>query len=129
MDIKGVDMVNKQSFLNAVNQNIDMVRGDSLTFNFTLKGLGSEAAYTGLTVNFSVGDGENTYINLTNGDGVELTSYDSAVDTALFTVSLAPSNTKTLDVARYFYDLQIKDSETVLTLMRGYLTLLWEVAN
>lgn len=122
-------MVNKQAFLNAVNQNIEMVRGDSLTFNFILRGLGSEAAYEALTVNFAVADNSQTYINLTNDSGIELLQYDSESDIATFVVALAPEDTKTLDVARYRYDLQVKNTSNVLTLMRGYLTLLWEIAD
>ena len=122
-------MVNKQSFLNAVYQNIEMVRGDSMTFNFTLRGLGSQADYEAFNYSFAVGDGENTYINLTYGDGIDLAEYNAEKDIATFIVSLAPSDTKTLDVARYKYELQASSSDTVLTLMRGYLTLLWEVAD
>ena len=122
-------MINKQSFLNATQQNIDIVRGDSMTFNFILRGLGAEADYTAFTYNFAVGDGDNVYINKTFGDGIELAEYDEAKDAATFIVALASSDTKTLDVARYKYDLQAKNADTVLTLMRGYLTLLWEIAD
>ena len=32
-------MLNKQNFLNAINQNIEMVRNDTLAFNFEIQGL------------------------------------------------------------------------------------------
>ena len=124
-------MVNKQDYINAVNQNIDMVRGDTLAFNFQLSGLGSRIAYDALLVTFAVAEhyDDVSLIECTNGNGISLESYDAAKDTATFSVFVAPSMTKTLDLARYYYDLQIKDNSNVVTLMRGRLTLVYDVAD
>lgn len=124
-------MVNKQDYFNAVNQNIEMVRGDNLAFNFQLSGLGSESAYNALIVIFAVAEhyDDETLIERTNGNGIALESYDAAKDTATFSVFVAPTMTKTLDLARYYYDLQIKYNNNVVTLMRGRLTLVYDVAD
>ena len=124
-------MVNKQDFINAVNQNIDMVRGDNLAFNFQLSGLGSRSAYDALLVTFSVAEhyDDASIIESTNGNGIALEDYDAAKDTATFSVLVAPNKTKTLDLARYYYDLQIKDDSNVVTLMRGILTIVYDVAD
>ena len=124
-------MVNKQDYTNAIIQNIEIVRGDTLAFNFELTGLGSENVYKDLAVTFAVVeqyDGAKL-VEVTKANGITLESYDSTSDTALFSVCVAPSMTKTLDVARYYYDLQIKDTENVLTLMRGDFTLVYDVAD
>lgn len=122
-------MVNKQDYLNAITQNIDMVRGDTLAFDFQLSGLGSRAAYEALTVTFAVAENYDmeTQCEATTGNGVELVDYTE--DTATFSVSLSPDMTADMIPARYVYDLQISDETNVVTLMRGILTLLHEVTK
>ena len=124
-------MVNKQDYINAINQNIDMVRGDNLAFNFQLSGLGSRNAYAALAVTFAVAENydDPLLIECTNGNGIALENYDATKDVATFSVFVAPNKTKTLDLARYYYDLQIKDTSNVVTLMRGRLTLVYDVAD
>jgi hypothetical protein len=124
-------MVNRQDFINAINQNIDMVRGDTLAFSFQLAGLGSRSAYEDLIVTFAVAEhyDDESIIEVISPNGIELEEYDTAKDTATFSVNVAPNMTKTLDLNRYYYDLQIKDDNNVITLMRGRLTLLWDVAD
>ena len=124
-------MVNKQDFINAIDNNIDMVRGDTLAFNFQLTGLGSRSAYEDLIVTFAVAEhyDDESLIEITNEDGIALEDYDTAKDTATFSVYVAPNKTKTLDLNRYYYDLQIKDDTNVITLMRGRLTIKWDVAD
>lgn len=121
-------MVNKQQFLNAIEQNINMVRGDTLCFNFSLQGL-TETECEALDVTFAITDnyatGAQAEIDTTSG--IALEEYTDGV--ALFSVCLAPEVTAEMDVARYFYDLQIKDTSNTVTLMRGVLTLLSEVAE
>ena len=124
-------MVNKQDYMNAINQNIEMVRGDNLAFNFQLTGLESRSAYDALLVTFAVAEhyDDVALIECTKGNGIALAEYDAAKDTATFSVFVAPNKTKTLDLARYYYDLQIKNSSNVITLMRGRLTLVYDVAD
>ena len=123
-------MINKQDYLNAVNQNIEMVRGDTLIFNFSLRGLGSSAVYEALTIEFNaaynIGDAPSIVAS-NDDDGVTLDEYDSATDTATYTVCIAPEKTKDLDLSRFYYNLQAKDDENTITLMRGRLTLLYEI--
>lgn len=124
-------MVNKQDYMNAVNQDIDIVRGDTLSFNFLLSGLGSLAAYNNFSVSFAVAEhyGENPIVECIKGNGITLESYNAAKDEANFNVYVAPGKTISLPIGRYYYDLQIKDSTNTVTLMRGYLTLVYDVAK
>ena len=119
-------MINKQDFINAIEQNIEMVRGDTMTFNFTLKGL-SQSDCEALEVEFNVSDtpSNGACITCEIDDGVDLVSYSD--NTALFAVCVSPDKTKDLDLARYYYNLQIKDEDNVLTLMRGRFTLLYDI--
>lgn len=124
-------MVNKKDFINAIDKNIDMVRGDTLAFSFQLAGLESRSAYKDLIVTFAVAEhyDDESIIEVISPNGIELEEYDTAKDTATFSVNVAPNMTKTLDLNRYYYDLQIKDDNNVITLMRGRLTILWDVAD
>lgn len=122
-------MINKQAFINSVNQDIEIVRGDTLAFNFQLSGLGSRAEYEALTASFAVAEKYDGMVlfNVTNGGGIELEDYTG--DVATFSVCIAPELTRPLDVARYYYDLQIKDDYNVVTLMRGRFSLVYDVAE
>lgn len=124
-------MINKQDYINAITQDIDMIRGDTLAFNFQLQGLGSRSVYEGLVVTFAVAEhyDDESIIEIFNDNGIELEYYDRVADVATFSVSVAPNYTKTLDLNRYYYDLQIKDTNNVITLMRGRLTIKWDVAD
>ena len=125
-------MINKQDFINAITQNIDIVRGDTLAFSFQLAGLGSRGAYEDLAVTFAVAEHYEDAVNLIESnieDGITLESYNTIKDIATFTVVVEPNKTKYLDIKRYYYDLQIKDEVNVITLMRGYFTLVYDVAN
>ena len=124
-------MINKQDFINAINKNIEMVRGDTLAFNFQLTGLKSRDAYEDLIATFAVAEhyDDESLIEVTNDNGIVLEDYNTAKDTATFSVNVAPNYTKTLDLTRYYYDLQIKDNNNVITLMRGRLTLVYDVAD
>ena len=124
-------MINKQDYINAITQNIDMVRGDTLAFNFQLNGLGSLVEYENLLVTFAVAEhyDDEHIIEVDSNNGITLEEYDVNSDTALFSVSVAPNLTKTMNLGRYYYDMQIKNTTYIITLMRGYLTLLYDVAD
>lgn len=122
-------MVNKQDFINAFEQNIEIVRGNSLCFNFQLTGLGSLSAYEAFEVDLNVSENYNDspVFGSSLGDGITLENYDTESDTATYSVFVAPSKTKDLELARYYYALNISNSANVVTLMRGRFTLVYNV--
>ena len=122
-------MINKQDFINAFNQNIEMVRGDTLAFNFILSGLNDFDYYNSFNVLFSVSEhyNEPIIIQSKKGDGISLYKYDGDKDEAIYSVYVAPEKTLTMDTGRYYYDLKIEDDTNTLTLMRGILTLIYNV--
>lgn len=127
-------MINRQGFNNSVETNIDMVKGDTLSFNFMLTGLkiGTPAAIRP-TFTFSCADEKTVFFTATSAhgeqeaDGITLEDYNESKDVATYTVYITPSKTKNLDLARYYYDLQMEVDDDIYTLMRGRLTLLREV--
>ena len=88
-------MLNKQDYINAIYQDIEIVRGDTLAFNFD----------------------------------ITLEEYDAEKDVAIYSVVVEPAKTKTMDLARYYYDLELSTDDDVITLMRGRLTLVYGVTN
>ena len=119
-------MLNKQDFINAIYQDIDIVKGDTLAFNFQLKGLnGVEPAFK-----FSCKDNPEgeTYFTSESPDGITLEDYDEVKDIATYSVYIAPAKTKGLELARYYYDLQMTLEDDIYTLMRGRFTLLYEIS-
>ena len=121
-------MLNKQDYINAVYQDVEMVKGDTLAFNFSLKGLdGGEPSFK-----FSCKEHYDDTITLfecESGFGIELADYNEAKDISTFAVWVDPAKTKNLDLARYYYDLEMSLNDDVITLMRGRLTLVYEVTK
>ena len=121
-------MINKQAYNNSINQNIEMVRGDTLAFNFQLQGLGDTDPDA---IIFSCADsyGATPIFTADLTDGITRVDYDSNTDTATYSVRIAPNKTAGQDITRYYYDLQAGIDGDVFTLMRGSLTLLNEVTR
>lgn len=114
-------------FNNAINLNISMVKGDTMSFGFELQGLEGEHPDS---INFACKeqiDDANYIFNKDLTDGIELAGYDSENDILTYVVRVAPADTASVDIGQYFYDLSIGVNTDVLTLMRGKLTIVWEV--
>ena len=119
-------MVNKQSFLNAVYQDIEMVRGDTLAFNFEIDGL-AENAPENIIFRCAETYADEPLFTASFHDGVSKESYSSGK--ALYSVWIDPDKTINLELASYYYDLALITGDDVITLMRGRLTLLYEVSR
>lgn len=121
-------MINKQDYFNAINQDIEMVKGDTLAFNFELQGLEGEVPDA---ITFSCAEHYDDEVLFTSdlSDGIGLIAYNEAKDIATYSVRIDPNKTKYLDVARYYYDLEATIGNDVITLMRGRLTLVYEVTK
>lgn len=112
-------MINKQDYINSITQNIEMVRGDTLQFNFMISGLAS-------------GDNPSFAFRITReynkGAVVEVnaTLAETTTEGKIYTVDVQPALTSNLETGLYYYDLVMTLNGTY-TLMRGTCTLLYEV--
>lgn len=100
------------------NQNITMVKGDTLAFNvqvFDDEGnpVTVDSAY--MTCKKRPSDTEKVFQKSLN-NGIEQSD-------GFMLVRVAPEDTKEVDEGEYFYDLQIGVGDDVFTLMIGVLTL------
>ena len=122
-------MVNKNFFYNAIKQDITIIRGDTMSFNFQLQGLGGQDPDDiVLEAKEDFNDTEHIFI-CSVSNGISKVSYDEETDTATYTVRLSPEQTKELLLADYYYNLQIRVNGDVLTLLKGKLTLEYNVTK
>jgi hypothetical protein len=120
-------MVNNNIFYNAINEDITMVKGDTLSFNFQIDGMGADRFDD---VIFTVKDnpGSNTVLfkcDLNEGVTCEVDEENHLI----YTLRVSPNKTKDLFVGGYYYDLVALHSRDVLTFMRGKLNLVYNVRN
>ena len=115
------------TFNNSIKRDISMVRGDTLSFGFQITGLEGERPDE---IYFSCKEHleDTSYVfSIQLGAGIEKRSYDSQTDTLTYGVRVAPELTENVDFGKYFYDLQLDINEDILTLMKGKLSIEWEV--
>jgi hypothetical protein len=117
-------------FYNAVRKEITMVRGDSMAFNFQLQGLkGSTPNNIKFTCKEHYDDDTGYFMQSLNGGGITLIGYDAQTDTATYCCRVRPDQTVNLVPARYYYDLELEVGNDVFTLMKGRLTVEYDVSN
>lgn len=120
-------MVNNQDFLNSVYTDIQMVQGDTTSFNFQIEGLAGVTPTFLLSVKEDLSD--EAIFTCSNTSGIAKTDYDDDTDTTTFSCTIAANKTVSLDIGRYYYDLKMYMGTNVITLMRGRLDLLYSVAD
>ena len=116
-------------FFNAINRDIEMVRGDTCSFAFQLKGLEGErpeAVY--FTCKSSVED-TTPLFQLTLDNTIDERSYDPETDIITYSVRIPPDKTAGVDPGRYYYDLEVQVNADVFTLMRGRLAIDYDVTT
>lgn len=124
-------MINKQAYLNAIYQDIEIVKGDTLSFNFQLQGLGGATPVFTLTVKEHYDDNTNV-IQVKSTDPApkpfRQIDYDADTDTTTFVCRIKNELTDNLELMRYYYDLHMTVNGDSITLMRGRFTALYEVS-
>ena len=115
-------MINKQDYINSIYQNIEMVRGDTLSFNFMIEGADGTPTFA-----FVVADeyGDSPVISATSGNDIVLEATSGQVKT--YSVSLRPAQTSGLATGIYYYNLVMYLNSETYTLMRGEFNILYEV--
>ena len=120
-------MYNEGYFYNAIKRDIAMVRGDTMSFGFEVKGLGGETPeHVYFTCKSKIEDVSPVFM-VSDENTIDLVNYDSASDIFSYTVRIPPSKTSELELGRYFYDLKLVINGDVITLMIGRLSIEYEV--
>lgn len=114
-------------FNNSIERTISMVRGDTLSFGFQVSGLNGQRP-DGIYFSCKEHLEDDSFVfSISLGAGISERSYDSETDTLTYGVRVAPELTEGLELGKYFYDLQMDINDDILTLMKGKLSIEWEV--
>lgn len=102
-------------------ENITLVRGDTLSFGIQLYGEVNtlDSAYFTIKKDYE----DSVLVQKSLGNGI------SQVDIGEYAVRLAPEDTQSLEVGRYYYDLQVGNGSDEFTVLRGILNLVYDVTK
>ena len=105
-----------------MKKNFEIIRGDTLIFEFTIENLEEDLNSCYFSCKKDITDKYYTFQkSLDNGI--------TKVDTGKYKVRVAPADTKTQEVGRYIYDLQIGIGEDIYTIMTGSFTINKEITE
>lgn len=95
------------------NHNLNMVRGDTLSFGFEVSGVDQiDTAFFSCKIN---ADDEEYLFQKKLNDGI------SDVGNGKYRVRVAPNDTKDAEVGSYYYDLEIGVNGDFYTILKGRL--------
>lgn len=116
-------------FFNPIRRDLLMVQGDTMSFGFQLQGLeGSRPEAIYFSCKEKIEDEEYLF-QVTLSDNIDFRSYDADKDILTYGVRIPPELTHYLPLGRYFYDLQLKVNNDIITLMVGRLDLQYQVTT
>lgn len=106
------------------NLNLEMTRGDTLSFGLKIKDLGQplSSAYFTAKNNY---DDENNVFQKSLGHGILLDHIDG--EDYYYKVRIAPEDTQNLEPKKYYYDLEISANLDTFTILKGILDIEFDV--
>lgn len=106
-------------FFNAIRRDISMIRGDTMSFAFQIKGLeGQKPTDILFTCKEHTEDVDPLFVCVL-GESINEAAYDPAKDLLTYSVRVRPDQTAGLDLGRFYYDLEMKVNGDIITLMCG----------
>lgn len=109
------------------DQYISMIKGDTLSFGIELMDEHGETFTQELETAYFTCKSNKTdeafLFQKTLGNGI------TKVDDGIYTVRVAPSDTKDAEAGKYYYDLQIGANGDIFTVLHGVLELEQDVTN
>lgn len=116
-------------FYNPIKRDITIVKGDTCSFGIQIQGLEGQTP-DGVILTCKQYIEDNTPLfEISLNDTIVLRSYDEDIDVLTYAVRIPPEKTEELDLGRYFYDLEVRVNGDVFTLLKGRLTLDYEVTS
>lgn len=98
-------------FGTGADQNLNMIRGDTFSFGLECYLLDQDLDSAFFTVRKSY-DGEIIF-QRSLGNGIE------KIETGIYSIRIAPENTRDLEAGHYYYDFNINVNNDVFTLIKG----------
>lgn len=107
--------------------NLEMTKGDTLSFGVKIYELGQPLEVADFTCKTNFFDSSPIF-QKSLGNGVTLADTD-AQGNYTYRVRIAPGDTGDLAIGKYYYDFQIKLNSDVFTILKGVLTLDYDVTQ
>ena len=120
-------MIDSGYFYNAIKRDIAMIRGDTMSFAFQLKGLEGQRPEEVVFCCKENLEDTDCLFKVSLSDTIDLRDYDSESDTLTYTVRIPPYKTSNIPLGRFFYDLGVIVNGDVITLMIGRISVEYEV--
>lgn len=122
-------MIESGYYFNAIKRDLSMVKGDTMSFAFQIKGLDNQTPEEVLFTCKERIEDTSTLFQVSLENTIDIRSYDAESDTFTFSVRIPPYKTSGLSLGRYFYDLEMQVNGDTITLMSGRLSLEYEVTT
>lgn len=106
------------------NLNLEMTKGDTLSFGVEVIDLGQEIEEAYFTVKNNYDD-EDFVFQQSLGNGINLDKVEG--NNYYYTVRIAPENTENIEPKKYYYDLEIRINDDVFTILKGILDIEFDV--
>ena len=116
-------------FFNPIKRDIAMIRNDTLSFGFQIQGLGDQDPDEIIFTCKETPEDDEALFSVSFADNITEDSYDPETDIRTYIVRIPPVLTEDLELGRYFYDLQLYTNDDIITLMRGRLTIDYEITR
>lgn len=106
--------------------NLEMTKGDTLSFGVAIEDIGQPLDSAFLTVKNNYDD-TTPIFQLSLGNGIELDHTQG--EDYYYTIRISPNATKDLEPKKYYYDLQINANEDTFTILKGILSIDFDITN
>ena len=104
--------------------NLEVTKGDTLSFGVEIFDLGQELDAAHFTCK-SIHDDVFHIFQKSLNDGIYIDHVEE--DDYFYTVRIAPEDTENIEIGKYYYDLQIEVNGDVFTILKGVLTIDYDV--
>lgn len=116
-------------FYNAIKRDITMIQNDTMSFAFQIQGLEGQSPDNIVFTCKETPESNEILFTVSLGDHISLRIYDEINDVFTYVLRIPPELTEEIELGRYFYDLQIIVNADILTLLKGRLTLEYQVTG
>lgn len=116
-------------FYNAIRRDIVMIKNDTMSFAFQVQGLGGQTPDNIIFTCKETPDKDTALFSVDLGNHITERSYDSEHDIRTYTLRIPPELTENVEAGRYFYDIQFTVNRDILTLMKGRLTVEYQITG
>lgn len=116
-------------FFNPIKRDIAMIRGDTMSFAFQVQGLKGEIPSEIIFTCKDTPESDTPLFGVSLEDNISLQSYDGEHDILTYVLRIPPNLTNNIALGRYYYDLQVSVNYDILTLMRGRLSIEYQITT